>query len=187
MTRWLTFSVLLSLAVGFVAPTQAQARPVGDTLVKQSTRGVKETIDALAQAVEAAGAKIVARVDHAAGAKAVGAEMKPAEVLIFGNPKLGTPLMQANPRVGLELPMKVLAYEDKAGKVWIVTTRPSALKARFGIRGRDDVIAAMSGAIDKLTAAAAGVAPAAAVPSVTVPPAAPAAATPPAAAPPAKK
>lgn len=168
-------SLCLSLALVGAAPIAASARPVGDLVVKASTRSVKETIDALVQAVEAAGAKVVARVDHAAGAKAAGAEMKPSEVLIFGNPKLGTPLMQANPRAGLDLPMKVLAYEDAAGKVWIVTTRAAALKTRYGIKGKDDVITAMNGALEKLTGAAAGVAaPAPAAAKAAVPaPAAP--------------
>jgi uncharacterized protein (DUF302 family) len=171
MSRFPTLSICLSVVLIALAPMTASARPVSDVVIKPSTRSVKETIDALAQAVEAAGAKVVARVDHAAGAKAVGADMKPAEVLIFGNPKLGTPLIQANPRAGLDLPMKVLAYEDASGKVWIVTTRPSALKARYGIKGRDDVITAMSGALDKLTGAAAGAVAPAATP---VAPAAPA-------------
>ena len=153
-------AVVATAIAATAAPASAQRakdQPSRDLLVKPSTLSVKDSIDSLAQAVEAAGAKIVARVDHAAGARAVGAQMKPAEVLIFGNPKLGTPLILANPRAGLDLPMKVLAYEDTAGKVWIVSTRPSALKARWGITGRDDVIAAMTAALDKLTGAAAGV------------------------------
>ena len=164
-------SSLAAAAVSFSLAVPAQARVDGDLLVKPSTRSVKESIDALAAAVEAAGAKVVARVDHAAGAKVAGAEMKPSEVLIFGNPKLGTPLMQANPRAGLDLPMKVLAYEDAKGKVWIVTTRATALRSRYGIKGKDDVITAMTGALDKLTGAAAG-APMAVAPAST--PAAPA-------------
>ena len=173
-----SLTVAAVLSVSLVTPVLA--RIDGDFLVKPSTRSVKDSIDALAAAVEAAGAKIVARVDHAAGAKAVGAEMKPAEVLIFGNPKLGTPLMQANPRAGLDLPMKVLAYEDAKGKVWIVTTRAAALRSRYGIKGKDEVITAMTGALDKLTGAAAGT-PVAAAPASSP------AATPPAGAMPAKK
>jgi uncharacterized protein (DUF302 family) len=164
MPRFLLSSLAAALSFAIVMP--AQARIDGDLLVKPSTRGVKESIDALAAAVEAAGAKVVARVDHAAGAKAAGAEMKPSEVLIFGNPKLGTPLIQANPRAGLDLPMKVLAYEDAKGKVWIITTRAAALRSRYGIKGKDDVITAMTGALDKLTSAAAGAA--ATAPGVTI-------------------
>ena len=74
-------------------------------------------------------------MDHAAGAKKIGQELKPTELLIFGNPKLGTPLMQANRRIGLDLPLKALAWEDDAGKVWLAYTAPSALKARHRRRG----------------------------------------------------
>ena len=171
MRNTLPSKLVLFSALSLSAAMPAHARIDGDLLVKPSTRGVKESIDALAAAVEAAGAKVVARVDHAAGAKAVGADMKPAEVLIFGNPKLGTPLLQANPRAGLDLPMKVLAYEDAKGKVWIVTTRAAALRSRYGIKGKDEVITAMTGALDKLTGAAAG-APMAAAPSTAAKPAA---------------
>ena len=170
MSHKLLSSMCLTAALLLGGTHVASARPVSEVLVKQSTRGVKESIDALVQAVEAAGAKVVARVDHAAGAKAVGTDMRPSEVLIFGNPKLGTPLIQANPRTGLDLPMRVLVYEDAAGKVWIVTTRPTTLKARYGIKGRDEVFAAMSGALDKLTGTAAGTTVAPAI----APPAAPA-------------
>ena len=158
MSRATMTSTAIAVVVSISSASPALARIDGDLLVKPSTRSVKDSIDALAAAVEAAGAKVVARVDHAAGAKAVGAEMKPAEVLIFGNPKLGTPLMQANPRAGLDLPLKVLAYEDAKGKVWIVTTRAAALRSRYGIKGKDEVITAMTGALDKLTGAAAGAA-----------------------------
>lgn len=102
-----------------------------------STLSVKETIDRLAQAVEAKGAKVVARVDHAAGAKATGVDMKPTELLIFGNPKLGTPMMQGNVRAGLDLPLKMLAYEDAAGKVWLVYVAPNALRARYRVTTKD--------------------------------------------------
>ena len=150
-------ALLLAIAAGPAAAQRATPQTTRDLLIKPSTRSVRDSIDALALAVEAAGAKVVARVDHQAAALAAGLDMPASEVLIFGNPKLGTPLMQANPHAGLDLPLKILAYADKAGKVWIVTTRASALKARHGITGRDEVIGAMTAALDKLTAAAAGV------------------------------
>ena len=104
-----------------------------------SALSVKETVDRLAKAVEEKGAKVVARIDHAAGAKVAGVDMKPSEVLIFGNPKLGTPVMQGNVRAGLDLPLKMLAYEDTAGKVWLVYLQPAALKARYRIGGKENV------------------------------------------------
>ena len=102
-----------------------------------SALSVKDTIDRLAKAVEAKGAKVVAQVDHAAGAKAAGVDMKPSELLIFGNPKLGTPVMEGNVRAGLDLPLKMLAYEDAAGKVWLTYLSPNALRARYRVFTKD--------------------------------------------------
>ncbi len=122
----------------------------------ESKHGVKETLDRLTATLDKRGIKPVARVDHAAGAKVVGMELPPTEVLIFGNPKLGTPLMQSNPEIGIDLPMKVLAWQDKAGKVWIAYTAPDALRARHGIKDRDEVFEAMATALQGLTKAASG-------------------------------
>lgn len=145
-------AALLLAATAFASPAHA-----GDELVvKDSTRSVKETIDALAAALAEKGIKVVARVDHAAGAKAAGLELPPSELIIFGNPKLGTPLLQAQPTIGLDLPMKVLAWQDANGKVKIAYTAPAALVARHGITGKDDVVGAMTKALGGLTGAAAG-------------------------------
>jgi uncharacterized protein (DUF302 family) len=122
----------------------------------ESKFGVKETLDRLAAELDKRGIKVAARVDHAAGAKAVGMELPPTEVLMFGNPKLGTPLMQSTPAIGIDLPMKVLAWQDKAGKVWIGYTAPETLKARHGISDRDDVFKAMAAALDGLAKSASG-------------------------------
>ena len=75
-------------------------------------------------------------------------------MLIFGNPKLGTPLMQAKREIGVDLPLKALAWQDDAGKVWLGYTKPDALKARHGVSGRDEVFKKMTGVLDKLTSAA---------------------------------
>jgi len=119
-------------------------------------RGVKETADALAAALEAKGVKVFARIDHAAGAKAAGMELRPTEVIIFGNPKLGTPLMQADQRAGIDLPMKALVWQDADGKVFIGYTDPAALKDRYRIEGKDDVLKAMAQGLDAFSASAAG-------------------------------
>lgn len=148
---------MLRPTIAALAIAAAMPAAAGEALVvKESTRSVKDTIDALAKALEEKGIKVVARVDHAAGAKAAGLEMAPAEVIMFGNPKLGTPLMQANPEIGVDLPMKVLAWQDAGGKVRVGYTAPDALKARYAIAGKDEVIAAMAKALDGLTSAATG-------------------------------
>ena len=98
-----------------------------------STHSVKETIDRLEAAVKAKGLTVFARVDHAAGASAVGMPLRPTELLIFGNAKGGTPLMQAAQTIGIDLPLKALAWEDAAGKVWLSYNDPAWLAGRHGI------------------------------------------------------
>lgn len=149
-------TTLLALCLLAVAPAVAPSLALADAglVLQESKLSVKDTIDALAKALEAKGIKVAARVDHAAGAKAAGMDLPPTEVLLFGNPMLGTPLMQSNPQIGLDLPMKVLAYTDKGGKVMVAYTSPDALKARYGISDRDAQFKAMTGALEAFTAAA---------------------------------
>ena len=100
-----------------------------------SAHSVKETIDRLEAEVRAKGMAVFARVDHAAGAKEVGMALRPTELLIFGNAKAGTPLMQADQTMGIELPLKVLAWEDQERKVWLSYNEPSWLAERHGLSG----------------------------------------------------
>lgn len=145
------FGLLMSLL-----PTMAYAAP-GTMKVRASKYPVTETADRLAKAIEAKGIKIAARFDHAAGAKTAGLELPPTVVLVFGNPKLGTPLMVADPRIGIDLPMRMLVWQDKAGKVWIGYTPPSTLQARYGIEGNGPVatLKKMAAALDAFAKTAA--------------------------------
>ena len=105
-------------------------------------------------ALESKGITVFARIDHAAGVASIDAELPNSQVLIFGNPKLGTPLMQENPEIGLDLPLKALAYEDDAGDVWLVYTDPAELKARYGLADNDPVFETMTSALSNFSAAA---------------------------------
>ena len=98
-----------------------------------SNYSVKQTLDRLETALKAAGITIFARVDHSGGAAAVGLALRPTEVLIFGNPKGGTPLMQANQMIGLDLPLRVLAWEDAAGNTNLVYNDIDWLAARYDL------------------------------------------------------
>lgn len=150
--RTLALALLPLLALS--SPSQAQS-----LLTKQESRhSVKDTADRLAKALADKGIKVAARIDHAAGAKSVGMEMPPTEVVMFGNPRLGTPLMLAAPEIAIDLPMKVVIWQDKAGKVWIGYTPAEALKARYGIAGNDDAFKAMAGALAAFTTEAAAAA-----------------------------
>lgn len=103
-------------------------------LTTNRSRGsVKVTIDRLEAALRESGVNVFARIDHAAGAASVGMQLRPTEVLIFGNPKAGTPLMQANQTIGLDLPLKVLAWEDAEGGVWVSYNDPVWLARRHGL------------------------------------------------------
>lgn len=100
---------------------------------KESTRSVAETIDRLEEVLRGKNIKIFARIDQKAEAEKAGLEMHAMELLIFGNPKGGTPLMVAEPTIGVDLPLKVLAWEDGNGKVWLSYNSPEYLQERFSI------------------------------------------------------
>ncbi|MDX2287626.1 MAG: DUF302 domain-containing protein [Hyphomicrobiaceae bacterium] len=145
-------SIVASLVTCAIAPDVC----AGDLIIKDSGRSVRETGDALVSGIAAKGLTVFARVDHAAGAASAGLSLDPSEVVIFGNPKVGTPLMQASPTVGLDLPMRVLIWQDKGGAVKIGYLDPAKLKERHSIVGQDAVIGQMTSALDGLTSAAAG-------------------------------
>jgi uncharacterized protein (DUF302 family) len=117
---------------------------------------VKDTIDRMQAALAAKGIAVFARIDHAAGAASVGMSLRPTELLIFGNPRAGTPLMQANQIVGIDLPLKLLAWEDAAGKVWLSYYDPRWLARRHGLPDN------AAPAVDALAAVIAGLVEAAA-------------------------
>ncbi|WP_170370448.1 DUF302 domain-containing protein [Ruegeria arenilitoris] len=129
---------------------------MADDIIKVPTdKSVTEAIDALQAAVENAGATVFARVDHSAGAHKVDMTIPPNQVLIFGNPALGTPAMQIDPRAGLFLPLKVQAYEDADGQVWLAYEDPKETMDELDAVEKSPVIDKMRGALSRLTDAAA--------------------------------
>ena len=97
---------------------------------------------------------VIASVDHAANAQSVGLDLRPTKLLVFGNPMLGTQLMQDVQTTGIDLPQKFLVYEDVDGKVFVVYNDPYYIAARHGIEGQDEVLQKISGALDDLAATA---------------------------------
>lgn len=97
-----------------------------------SQHDVGTTVDRLTSTVEAAGMKVFARIDHAAGAAKVNQTLRPTQLLIFGNPKGGTPFMQCAQTVGIDLPLKMLAWQDETGKVWLGYNEPAYVAERHG-------------------------------------------------------
>ena len=98
-----------------------------------SPHSVAETLQRLRMIVESKGLTVFATIDHSGEAAKVGMEMKPTQVLIFGSPKAGTPVMLAAPTVAIDLPLKALVWEDAQGKVWITYNSPEYLQQRHGI------------------------------------------------------
>jgi uncharacterized protein (DUF302 family) len=120
-----------------------------------SNHSVSQTADRLEKVLKSKGMKIFGRVPHSKAAKGVGIEISPTELIIFGNPKVGSPLMKCANSVAIDLPQKALIWQDANGEVWISYNDPQYLKKRHNIEGCDKVLNKVSGALSKLTAAAA--------------------------------
>ncbi len=119
-----------------------------DGLVKlHSKYSVKETLDRFEKAVAEKGMTVFTRIDHAKGAAGVDLQLRPTELLIFGNPRVGTLLMQSNRTAAIDLPLKVLAWQDDNGDVWLVYNEPGYLASRHGITDREPVIEKMRKAL----------------------------------------
>ena len=100
---------------------------------KQSKYSVPETLDRVDALLQSKGIKIFVRVDHSGEAEKAGLKMPPTQLLIFGNPKGGTPVMLAAPTAAIDLPLKALAWQDGDGKVWLSYNDPEYLKKRYGL------------------------------------------------------
>lgn len=120
----------------------------------QSNHSVKQTADRFESIAKDKGLTVFIRIDHQQNAMNADLTLKPTEVIIFGNPKAGTPLMNCAPSVAIDLPQKVLISEDAAGKVALTYNDPSYLKARHNIKGCDKVISNISMLLNNLAAAA---------------------------------
>jgi uncharacterized protein (DUF302 family) len=143
------FSTALALGFALTAtPTFAE------TVAKTSPHSVAKTMDRLEAAVTAAGATVFARIDHAAGAAKVEMELRPTQLLIFGNPKLGTPAMLDSQTAGLDLPLRVLAYADGEGVVHVTYHAPASLGSMHALPADAPYLKMMAGALDKLTSKA---------------------------------
>ena len=124
----------------------------------QSSFGPKDTMNRLEAAVQAKGMTVFARIDHAAGATAAGLSLRPTEVLIFGNAKGGTPLMNSVQTIGLDLPLKALVWQDASGDTWLSYNDPAWLAKRHGVGAEaepavNNLTAALSAFAEAATAA----------------------------------
>ena len=100
---------------------------------KPSKHSVEQTVEALQNILKSKGVAVFALIDHSGEAEKVGLKMRPTKLLIFGNPKAGTPLMLASPSSAIDLPLKLLVWEDAQGKVWVSYNSPEYLRERHGL------------------------------------------------------
>jgi uncharacterized protein (DUF302 family) len=144
-TPWV---IMLTLAM-----TSAMASDV-EMISKKSPYSVVTTMDKLEATLKAKDVWVVARVNHAAAAKKVGMDMRDTELIIFGNPKLGTPLMINQQSTAMDLPLKILVWKDAAGQVWVGYDNPQALVKRHALAGQEEIIKKMQGALENFSNAA---------------------------------
>ncbi len=123
----------------------------------RSSYGPADTMNRFEAEVRARGMTVFAQIDHAAGAAAVGVSLRPTAVLIFGNAKGGTPLMQSMQTIGIDLPLKALVWQDASGGTWLSYNDPSWLAKRHGLgREVEATVGAMVAALNVIAATATG-------------------------------
>ena len=158
----LTISSCASVENILNAPDKVQSTPKTMTAINaekglvtmQSNHSVQDTADKLAAIIESKGMKVFARVDHQKNAQGVDLTLRPTQVIMFGNPKAGTPLMNCEQSVAIDLPQKILINEDADKKVWLSYNNPEYLKERHNIKGCDTAIDNIATALDGVSKAA---------------------------------
>lgn len=148
------FSVILLCLM--TSPALAEGLSNNGLVTIKSQHSVKVTLDRLEGLLKEKGITIVTRWSHDAGAQKAGIALRPTELLIFGNPKLGSHMFTSNQAAGIDLPMKALAWEDEKGQVWLGYNDPQYIADRHGIKDRPEIVKKMTGALGGMTAKAAG-------------------------------
>jgi uncharacterized protein (DUF302 family) len=138
------------------SPDRGTRKPpeVTGMIALPSPHGAAETVQRLESLLKQKGIRLFTRIDHAGGAGKVGLPLRFTQVLLFGNPQVGTALMQSNQTVGIDLPLRALIWEDEAGKVWLGYDDPHYLAGRHHIVDRDETVRAMSAGLQALAQAA---------------------------------
>ena len=121
-----------------------------------SNFGPKETMDRFEAEIRARSMTVFARIDHAAGAAEVGLTLRPTELIIFGNARGGTPLMQSVQTIGIDLPLKALVWQDAGGKTWISYDEPNWIAQRHGVANAEPILSKMADLLNAISTAAAG-------------------------------
>lgn len=146
-------AILMALAIVFIALPAAAA----DGMVNvQSTFNVEETADRMVSILKEKGMTVFNRIKHSEAAAKVGVELRNTELILFGNPKVGSPLMKCQQSAAIDLPQKALIWEDDKAKVWISYNDPRYLEKRHNINGCEEVISKIEMALAGISKSAAG-------------------------------
>jgi uncharacterized protein (DUF302 family) len=132
MKIWQLVALLAGIALPALAGVNSVTKKNGIVDVP-SNHSVDETVDRVKNILQAKGVMLFAVIDHSGEAAKVGMKMRPTKLVIFGSPKAGTPLMQAAPSIAIDLPLKILVWEDAEGKVWLSYNSPEYLQQRHGL------------------------------------------------------
>jgi uncharacterized protein (DUF302 family) len=150
------FLKMLAL-IAAICLSGAHAMAAEGLITIKSHFGPKDTMNRLEAEVKARGMTIFAHIPHAVGAAAVGLSLRPNDLLIFGNAKVGTPLIQSAETIGIDLPLKVLVWQDAEGSTWLSYNDPAWLARRHGLGpDAEATVKTLAGALAAVTAAAAG-------------------------------
>ncbi len=152
LTRPIIFSFIVLLLVTSCTCNKQQhsMEPTG-LIVKESNLDFETTYATIRDRIENnPNLKIILELDHRKNAASKDLELRPTKLLVFGNPNLGTPLMQVSPTLAIDLPQKIIVYQEK-DQVYIAYNDPAYLKQRHDIEGKDEVLAKITGALDKIT------------------------------------
>ena len=155
-TRWVLASAIIALTL---PASRASAQSAGSAAVPGVTTVVSavsfdSTLARLERAATSRGVAIAARIDHAAAARRANLTLRPTTLVIAGNPAAGTPLMQADQTMGVELPLRFLVWQGEDGKARVSYDPIKAIAARHGVTGRDELLTRMTGAIEAIVGAA---------------------------------
>lgn len=138
---------MTALSISLLVPP---AYALGGLIAYPSNHSTQSTMDKLESVAKTHGLKVFARIDHAAGAQSINQPLRPTQLLIFGHPKGGTPLLQCDQTWGIDLPMRVLAWEDEQGKNWLGYTDPAVLAHKHQAAGCDAAFKRLTISLDAL-------------------------------------
>lgn len=144
------------IAAALAATLTQTADAKNDAIRVESQLPVGEAVGRLTAAVEKAGARVFLTVNFQEGVASIGETIRPTMLVVFGSPKIGGKVFNASQTIGLYLPLRILAYEDEAGKVWLMYRDPADAAEEHGIATDHPAIRAMQGALKKMTSIAAG-------------------------------